>query len=132
MPGDREQRLKNHAPEKAKPERGPGRTPTQEVVLGTQLDVNPERIAQHAKEITNSVRPELDKGFQELNSAGTIEGGDFSITATMAAMAYPMALQWAFEDFQTHLDMLDGYARKLEATAVTYGSAETASTIQKV
>ncbi|QFG22094.1 hypothetical protein [Actinomadura sp. WMMB 499] len=100
--------------------------------MGTQLNVNPDRIAQHAKEVTNTIRPELDKGLQELSGNGTIEGGDFSITATMAAMAYPMALQWAFEDIQTHLDMLDGYAAKLEATAKTYGSAETASTIQRV
>ncbi|MEV5824961.1 hypothetical protein AB0L25_05235 [Spirillospora sp. NPDC052242] len=100
--------------------------------MGTQLNVNPARIMQHAREITNTIRPELDKGLQELNGNGTIEGGDFSLTGTAAAMAYPMALQWAFEDLQTHLEMLDGYASNLETTAQTYGNAETASTIQQV
>lgn len=100
--------------------------------MGTQISVNPARIAQHANEVKNTIRAELDKARTELNDKGTIEGGDFSITATPCALAYPMALQWAFEDLETHLKMLDDYASRLQTTSVNYAKAEAASTIKTV
>ncbi len=47
-------------------------------------------------------------------------------------MAYPMGLQFAYEDLNTHLEMLDGFAEKLGTAAKNYGGAETASKIKYV
>ncbi|MFI0481902.1 hypothetical protein [Actinomadura sp. 9N215] len=98
----------------------------------TEVSINPARIDQHGKEITSEIRPELDKARSTLNDKGTIEGGDFSITGTMASMAYPMGLQFVYEDLNTHLEMLDGFAKNLATTAKNYGGAETASKIKQV
>ncbi|NKZ02446.1 hypothetical protein [Actinomadura latina] len=100
--------------------------------MGGEISVNPARIDQHGKEIKSAVRPALDKARSTLNDNGTIEGGDFSVTGTMASMAYPMGLQFAYEDLNTHLEMLDGFAEKLGTAAKNYGGAETASKIKYV
>jgi len=100
--------------------------------VGSEISVTPERIGQHAEEIRSAVRPALEKARTALNEKGTIEGGDFSVTGTMASMAYPMGLQFVYEDLNTHLEMLDGFAKNLTTTAGNYGAAETASTITYV
>ncbi|TDD80513.1 hypothetical protein E1293_20590 [Actinomadura darangshiensis] len=97
-----------------------------------EVSVNPARIEAHGKEITDTVKPALEKARKGLNDNGTVEGGDFSVTGTLASMAYPMGLQFVYEDLNTHLEMLDGFAKNLGTAAKNYGGAETASTIKYV
>ncbi|GLW65242.1 hypothetical protein Arub01_34860 [Actinomadura rubrobrunea] len=97
------------------------------------LDINPQRIAQHGKELRSDIIPALEKVTETLNADGVynLEGGSFSITMTMAAMAYPGALQFAFEDLRTHREMLDRFASGIETTAKNYQAAEENSTVKK-
>ncbi|WP_246237199.1 hypothetical protein [Actinomadura chibensis] len=114
------------------PEGAGGRDEAKGGGVGGELKVNPARIDQHGKEITSEIRPALEKARKTLNDNGTIEGGDFSITGTMASMAYPMGLQFVYEDLNTHLEMLDGFSKNLATAAKNYGGAETSSTIKYV
>jgi hypothetical protein len=100
--------------------------------VGSQIQINSKRISQHGQDIRTSVKQPLAKAREALNSGGTVEGGDFSVTGTPAGVAYPMALQFAYQDLQTHLRMLDGFAEGIELTAKTYQAAEEASTVRKV
>ncbi|WP_018653693.1 hypothetical protein [Actinomadura flavalba] len=100
--------------------------------MGPPLQINPARIAKHGQDLTTTVHTPLNAARDLLNTGGTLEGGDFSITGTMAGMAYPMALQFAYEDLNTHLEMLAGYAKRIDATAKTYAASEDASTIRTV
>ncbi|MDL4772871.1 MULTISPECIES: hypothetical protein [Thermomonosporaceae] len=100
--------------------------------MGQQIQINPERIAQHGEDVKSTIASILNGARDALNTGGTIEGGDFSVDGTMASMAYPMALQFAYEDLETHLEMLSKFASGLDATARTYRAAEEASTITQV
>ncbi|TNY35855.1 hypothetical protein [Thermomonospora catenispora] len=100
--------------------------------MGKGIEVNRTHIAKHGRDIETNVKPHLSTAREELNSGGTIEGGDFSITCTMAAMTYPTALQFAYEDLNTHLQMLDGLVKGIETTVKNYQSAEEHSTIRRV
>lgn len=102
--------------------------------MGNGLEINPDRIAKHGKEIKEQITPALEKIAETLNADNVynLEGGSFSITMTMAGMAYPGAVQWAFEDIRTHLEMLQGFAQGIETTAKNYDGAETSSTVKTV
>src|SRR5512139_3192333 len=97
--------------------------------MGGQIQVNPGRIAKHGQDIKGDITKQLTNARQTLNTGGTSEGGDVSITGTMAGMAYPMALKFAYEDLETHLQMLDGFAKGIDTTVKNYQASEDASTI---
>ncbi len=66
-----------------------------------------------------------------LNSIN-LEGGDLSITGTAASVAYPGALQFAFETLKTHEDQITAFAGKLDAGAKNWKSGEDHSTVKQV
>ncbi|MFC6880101.1 MULTISPECIES: hypothetical protein [Actinomadura] len=97
--------------------------------MGSEIKVNPARIAKHGQSVQNEVKDQLQKALTRLNDGGTVEGGDFSVTGTLASVAYPGGLQFAFEDLHTHLDMLDGFAKGIEITAKNYERSERQSIV---
>lgn len=92
---------------------------------------DPQRIALHGKDITEQIVPRLETAGDELNTDGTynLEGGDFSITCSAASAAYPIAVQFGFEDINLLVETAKGYAQKIDNTAKTYAHAEQASTV---
>ncbi|GAA2615580.1 hypothetical protein SMC26_25025 [Actinomadura fulvescens] len=90
------------------------------------LEINTKVIADHAKDLETDVKTHVKKAGDELGKDGVfnLEGGDFSITCTMAAMAYPGGIQFAFEDLKTHLGMLEDFVTNVNATAKRYAAAE--------
>ncbi|MDL4772868.1 MULTISPECIES: hypothetical protein [Thermomonosporaceae] len=102
--------------------------------MGDRIEINPGRIEQHGKEIKSKIAPSLQKAGDTLNTIDVynLEGGSFSITCTTASMAYPGAVQFAFEDLKTHLEMLDGLAKGIATTAENYTGAENANVIRTV
>ncbi|MGP4027553.1 hypothetical protein [Actinomadura sp. 3N407] len=92
---------------------------------------DPERIALHGKDITNVVVPRLTNAGNTLNTEGTynLEGGDFSIACSAASAAYPIAVQFAFEDIKLLMDTAQDYAKKIDAAAKRYAAAEQSNTI---
>jgi uncharacterized protein YukE len=95
--------------------------------MGNQIFVNPQAIEQHGKDVGGAVKDALTKAGDTLNAYYNLEGGSFSITCTAAAMAYPGAIQFAFQDLRTHLGMLDQYSKNLATSAKNYQGAEDAS-----
>jgi hypothetical protein len=100
--------------------------------MSGEIRFSPDRIRKHATELTKDIVPKLEAARAKLNTDAMIEGGDFSITGNMASMAYPGALQWAFEDLATHQRMLGEYAKNIETSAKLYQTAEERSTVKKV
>jgi antirestriction protein len=97
-----------------------------------EIRFTPDRMRKHADELTRDFVPKIETARTKLNTDAMLEGGDFSMTGTAAAMAYPGALQFAFEDLATHQQMLGEYARNIESAAKLYQTAEEHSTIQRV
>lgn len=102
--------------------------------MGQQIQINPTRIEKHGKDIKDNIATKLQKAGDTLNADNVynLEGGSFSITCTTASMAYPGAIQFAFEDLKTHLEMLENFAKGIETTAKNYSGAEEASQIKQV
>jgi hypothetical protein len=98
--------------------------------MSGEIRFAPDRIRKHADELTRDLIPKIEKARTRLNADAMLEGGDFSMTGTPAAVAYPGALQFAFEDLATHERMLGEYAKNIEASAKTYRSAEQHSTVR--
>ncbi|HEV7935730.1 MAG TPA: hypothetical protein VGP70_25875 [Actinomadura sp.] len=100
--------------------------------MGTDLHINSQRIAKHGDELKNDIAPKIEKVRETLNADNiyNLEGGDFSITCTMASMAYPGALQFVFEDMETHKQMMDGFVNGIGTTAKTYQAAEDANKVK--
>ncbi|MFC6880089.1 MULTISPECIES: hypothetical protein [Actinomadura] len=90
---------------------------------------DPKRIALHGKDITDQVVPAVRKAGDELGKSGVydLEGGDFSITCSAAAAAYPIAVQFAFEDLKSELQAIRTLAAQVDRAATTYGDAEAAN-----
>ena len=86
--------------------------------------VNHERIADHADELRKQVLPHLEAAGETLNKVYNLEGGDFSITCFPAAVAYPGALQFAFETLRRHIDQIAGFADKLDTSAAAWRDTE--------
>ena len=86
--------------------------------------VNHERIADHADELRKQVLPRLEEAGRTLNKVYDLEGGAFSSTCVAAAVAYPGALQFAFETLRTHLAQVSGFADKLDTTASAWRDIE--------
>ncbi|GGV19768.1 MULTISPECIES: hypothetical protein [Actinomadura] len=96
----------------------------------TQKSADPQRIALHGKDITDQVVPRLQKAGDTLNTDGTfnLEGGDFSVTCVGASTAYPIAVQFGFEDIKLLMDTAQSMAEKINTAAKRYGNAEQANT----
>lgn len=92
---------------------------------------DPQRILQHADDLKSDVIPMVKKAGDTLNKDGTynLEGGDFSIACVAAGSAYPMAIQFAFEDIKMLMKTVQGFAEKVDQAAVTYRKSEQNSTI---
>ena len=99
--------------------------------MGEQVVFTAGNIKKHADELRKDIAPKFEEIRTTLNDGATIEGGDFSITGTMCSMAYPGALQFAFEDMETHKKMIEDFAGKVETTAKNYAGSEQASTLKK-
>jgi hypothetical protein len=99
--------------------------------MSGEIRFNPDRIKKHAEELSKDIAPKIEAARTKLNDEAMVEGGDFSITGNMASMAYPGALQFAFEDLATHQQMLDAYAKNVETSAKTYQAAEDHSTVRE-
>jgi hypothetical protein len=99
--------------------------------MSGEIKFNPDRMRKHADELTKDMVPKIEKARTKLNTDAMIEGGDFSITGTAASVAYPGALQFAFEDLSTHEQMLDGFAKNIESAAKLYKAAEEASSVKQ-
>ncbi|MBO2454305.1 hypothetical protein J4573_44970 [Actinomadura barringtoniae] len=99
--------------------------------MGNQIYVDPDGISKHGKELKEKYVTQLEKVGEDMSKDGVynLEGGAFSITCTMASVAYPGAIQFVFQDLKTHIEMLDGYAGNIEVTAKNYQGAEDASRI---
>jgi hypothetical protein len=89
-------------------------------------------IKKHADELRKDIAPKFEEVRATLNDGATIEGGDFSITGTLASVAYPGALQFAFQDMETHKKMIDDFADKIETGAKNYEGSEQANTLKKL
>jgi antirestriction protein len=100
--------------------------------MSGEIRFDPDRIRKHADELTRSFVPKIEAARTKLNADAMLEGGDFSITGNPAGMAYPGALQFAFEDLATHERMLGEYAKNIESSAKLYQAAEEHSTVQQV
>ncbi|MFI0481900.1 hypothetical protein [Actinomadura sp. 9N215] len=99
--------------------------------MAPNKSADPQRIALHGKDITDRVVPRLTNAGNALNSDGTfnLEGGDFSITCTAASTAYPIAVQFGFEDIKLLIDTAQGFAKKIDASAKNYAKAEETNTL---
>ena len=100
--------------------------------MSGEIKFNPDRMRKHADELTKDMVPKIEKAREKLNTDAMIEGGDFSITGTAASVAYPGALQFAFEDLKTHEEMLAGYAQNITMASMVYRSAEEHSSVKEV
>ncbi|WP_026404412.1 hypothetical protein [Actinomadura rifamycini] len=89
-------------------------------------DVNPERIDKHGADLSATVIPKIDNAGKMLSESGVydLEGGDFSIICLHASVAYPLAVQFAFEDLKAQKRVAESYVERLSKTAATYGTAE--------
>lgn len=96
-------------------------------------DVNPERINKHGQDLSSTVIPKIDHAGKLLSEPGVydLEGGDFSIVCLQASVAYPMAVQFAFEDLKAQKRVAESYVERLAKTASTYGTANEKSTIRR-
>lgn len=97
--------------------------------MAPNKSADPQRIALHGKDITDIVVPRLTNAGNALNSDGTynLEGGDFSIACTGASTAYPIAVQFAFEDTKLLIDTAQEFAKKIGTSARNYARAEKSS-----
>jgi antirestriction protein len=98
--------------------------------MSGEIRFNPDRMRKHADQLTSDFVPQIESARTRLNTDAMIEGGDFSITGNAAGMAYPGALQFAFEDLATHIRVLGEYAENIESSAALYRAAEEHSTVR--
>ncbi|MFI0486672.1 hypothetical protein [Actinomadura sp. 9N215] len=98
---------------------------------GQPKQADPQRIKQHAGDIRSDVIPLVKKAGDTLTKDGNynLEGGDFSITCTSMALAYPIAIQFAFEDVKMLMTTAKDYAEKIERAAGIYRQSDLQSKI---
>jgi hypothetical protein len=96
-----------------------------------EITINSAQIKKHGDELKTRIAPEVEKARTTLNAIN-LEGGDLSITGTAAAVAYPGALQFAFETLRTHEDQINGLAGNVTAAAKNWESGELHSTVRQV
>ncbi|MFG2002477.1 hypothetical protein ACGFNU_25310 [Spirillospora sp. NPDC048911] len=97
----------------------------------TPKHADPQRIQAHANDLQADVIPKIKAAGDKLNGDGVynLEGGDFSIACVMAGSAYPIALQFAFEDIKMLMRTVQGFSEKVDQAGVTYLKSEQNSTI---
>lgn len=97
----------------------------------SQKYADPKRIVQHAGDLRRDVISKVKKAGDTLTKDGTynLEGGDFSITCAAAAAAYPLAVQFAFEDIKMLMTTAKRFAEKVEKAADVYQKADSNSTV---
>lgn len=99
--------------------------------MSGEIRIHSGRISKHADELKNDIVPKLEAARTTLNGIN-LEGGDLSITGTASAMAYPGALQFAFETLKTHEEQIKGFAGTLETSAKNWRSGEEHSTVKQI
>ena len=99
--------------------------------MSGEVRIHSERIKKHALELRNEVAPTIEAARTTLDGIN-LEGGDLSITGTAVAMAYPGALQFAFETLKTHEDQINVFSQKIEASAKNWRAGEEHSTVRKI
>ncbi|TDD31433.1 hypothetical protein E1287_26310 [Actinomadura sp. KC06] len=94
-------------------------------------DADPWRIHKHGEDIANIVVPLIDRAGQTLSQDGAynLEGGDFSIVCFTASAAYPMAVQFAFEDLKAQKRVAESYVERIGKSADNYAKADQQSNI---
>ncbi|MFI6519932.1 hypothetical protein ACIBF1_30565 [Spirillospora sp. NPDC050679] len=100
--------------------------------MTTPKQADPQRIRQHADDLRAEVIPMVKKAGDTLNKDGTynLEGGDFSVTCFPTGSAYPIALQFAFEDIKMLMGTVKSYSEKIEKAGVGYLKAEQNNTVR--
>ncbi|TYB40870.1 hypothetical protein [Actinomadura chibensis] len=98
-----------------------------------QKDADPVRIDKHGQDLQEIVVPLVDRAGQTLSQDGAynLEGGDFSIVCFTASAAYPVAVQFAFEDLKAQKKVAETYAERLAKTAQNYARADRQSNIER-
>ena len=99
--------------------------------MSEEIQIHSARISKHADELTNDIVPKIETARTTLNAIN-LEGGDSSITGTAVAVAYPGALQFAFETLKTHEDQIKGFSSKVAASAKNWKSGEDYSTVRQI
>jgi hypothetical protein len=100
--------------------------------MSGEITFIPNGSKNHADELTKDFVSKIENARTRLNADAKIENGDFSITGNAASLAYPRALQFAFEDLATHEQMLGEHATNIECAArLSQGAAEH-STVKQV
>ncbi len=99
--------------------------------MSDEIQITAARITKHGDELKSQVVPAIEKARTTLNGIN-LEGGDFSITGTACGVAYPGALQFAFETLKTHEEQVTGLAANVEAAAKGWRRGEDYSTVKQV
>ncbi|RSN51415.1 hypothetical protein DMH08_30705 [Actinomadura sp. WAC 06369] len=91
--------------------------------------VDPAWIAKHGEDVEKYVCSMLEAARNAINADGVynLEGGDFSITLSLASAAYPIAAQFGFEDTEALKKEADEMARRLAVTAQRWHETEQAN-----
>lgn len=94
--------------------------------MGLEKQVDPKRIELHGQDVKEYVARMINAAGEAINGDGVhnLEGGDFSITCTLASAAYPVAVQFAFSDIKALEKEAEEMAQKLGSAALTYTKAE--------
>ncbi|MBA9001972.1 hypothetical protein [Thermomonospora cellulosilytica] len=95
-----------------------------------EIEFRDKQIDKLSSALKNDVAPKFDNALKGIDGDGTIEGGDFSIVGTVAAMSYPIGLQYAFQDLATHKRQLEKYADDVATTAKQFRDSDRHSTVK--
>ncbi|WP_119731410.1 hypothetical protein [Thermomonospora amylolytica] len=96
----------------------------------SEIEFRTQQIDKLSGALKNEVAPKFDEALKTIDGDGTIEGGDFSIVGTVAAMSYPIGLQYAFQDLATHKRQVEKYADAAAASAKNFQKSEDNSKIK--
>ncbi|MFV2173222.1 hypothetical protein ACFHW2_21005 [Actinomadura sp. LOL_016] len=94
--------------------------------MGEPKQADPRRISQHSQDLNNEVVPHLKKAGDTINGDGVynLEGSDFSPACIAASAAYPISVQFAFEDVKMLMSTVKGYSEKIVKAADNYKKTE--------
>ncbi|TMQ98306.1 hypothetical protein ETD83_19305 [Actinomadura soli] len=93
--------------------------------------VDVQKLQDHSKEVNFIAEDNLKAAAKILNAGGVfdLEGGDFSVTCAAASAAYPMAVQFAFEDIKLEARTAVSFAERIRRAAMNYGEADDAANV---
>lgn len=94
-----------------------------------EKQIDPAGIKLHGEAVKGYVVTKIEQAENKINGDGVynLEGGDFSVTLSPMALAYPIATQFAFENIDALKKEAQEMASKLGTTALTYQKAEQAN-----